>query len=812
MIPATRRALINGAALTVAYVSAARLGFELAFAAEQVTTVWAPTGIAQAALLLWGVRLWPGVWAGAFLANAFSNAPLWTAGAIATGNTLEAVALVWLLGRTGFDPSLSRVNDAARFVLFGAVGVTTISATIGVVTLCAAAVQPWQRFADLWSAWWVGDALGALVIAPVILTAARPVHTRKTRRWVRVIVTMAASGALAAFVFGGSTGSMAGSGPLHYVLFPFVIGAAVLAGQPATALAVLVASAVAIMNTVAGNGPFNAPDAGYGLILLQIFTGVLASTAVLLCAAIAEQQTTQWRMRAILDTALDAVIAMDHRGIITDFNPAAERMFGHRKNDAVGKELAELLIPEDLREPHRRGLRHYLRTGEGPFLNRRVETRGLHADGHQFAIEVAITTLSDAGGPARFTGFVRDLTERVRVERERRHAEEALRDSQQKLRDADRRKDEFLAMLAHELRNPLAPIRTGLEVWRLAGNDETAAGQVRLMMERQVAHMVRLIDDLLEVSRITSGKIHLQKERADLHEMVDAAIDANREAIDAGRLRLDVQLPEGAVELWADPTRFVQVISNLLHNAAKFTAAGGLVTVSASVQRRLDGGEDLHLSVSDTGAGIPAELLPHVFDLFTQGHRPAKADRTGLGVGLALARHIVELHDGAIEARSAGPGRGSEFVVRMPVVAGDDLSEPHSEMSRGGARKAFACRVLVIDDNADGTEITAMLIRGMGGEVITATNGATGIQQALATEPDIILLDIGLPDMDGYEVCRTIRQRAGGVRPWIVAVTGWGQQRDKDRAAAAGFDAHLTKPVDPALLEKVLRSRPATLR
>src|SRR5688572_8180972 len=784
---ATRRALA-GAALAAAYVVAARLGFELAFVAEQVTTVWAPTGIAQAALLLWGVRLWPGVWAGAFLANAFTNAPLWTAGAIATANTLEAVALVWLLGRARFDPSLCRVGDAARFVLFGAVIVTAISATIGVITLCAAAVQPWDRFADLWLAWWVGDALGALVIAPVILTAARPLRRRTARSWVSIIVTMAASAALTAVVFGGDAGPMVGNGPLHYVLFPFVIAAAVLAGQPATALAVFAASAVAIMNTVAGSGPFSAPDSGYGLTLLQIFTGVLASTALLLCAAIAEQQNTQWRMRAILDAALDGVMAMDHRGIITEFNPAAERMFGHAKTDVIGKELAEVVIPEALRDQHRRGLQHYLRTGEGPFLNRRIETRGLHADGHEFAIEVAITALVDAGGPARFTGFVRDLTERVRVERERRDAEEALRDSQQQLRDADRRKDEFLAMLAHELRNPLAPIRTGLEVWRLAGKDETAAGQVRLMMERQVAHMVRLIDDLLEVSRITSGKIHLQKERADLHEMVDAAIDANRDAIDTAHLRLDVQLPERAVEMWVDPTRFVQVISNLLHNATKFTTAGGVITVTASLQRRPEGRADLRLSVSDTGAGISAELLPHVFDLFTQGQRPTKVDRTGLGVGLALARRIVELHDGGIEARSAGPGRGSEFVVRIPLVAGDDMLESPNQASRAGVSEPLNRRVLIIDDNADGVEVTAMLIRGMGGEVITATNGAAGIQQALAMSPDIILLDIGLPDMDGYDVCRSVRRRGGGVRPWIVAVTGWGQQRDKDRATEAGFD------------------------
>jgi len=200
-------------------------------------------------------------------------------------------------------------------------------------------------------------------------------------------------------------------------------------------------------------------------------------------------------------------------------------------------------------------------------------------------------------------------------------------------------------------------------------------------------------------------------------------------------------------------------------------------------------------------------LLPHVFDLFTQGQRATKGHQTGLGVGLALARRIVELHEGGIEARSAGPGRGSEFVVRLPLVVGDDMLELQNHASRAGASEPLNRRVLIIDDNADGVEVTAMLIRGMGGEVITATNGAAGIQQALAMSPDIILLDIGLPDMDGYDVCRSVRQHGDGVRPWIIAVTGWGQQRDKDRATEAGFDAHLTKPVDPALLEQILRSR-----
>ncbi len=801
MTLATRRALISGAALTVSYVATARIGFELAFVAEQVTTVWAPTGIAQAALLLWGVRLWPGVWAGAFLANALTDAPLWTAGAIATGNTLEAVALVWLLDRTQFHPALSRVNDATRFVLYGAVVVTTISATIGVSTLCAAGVQPWTRFLELWTAWWVGDALGALVIAPVILTAALPMRSRTMRDWIGASVTALAAAAIAAIVFGGAAGSMSGNSPLHYVLFPFVIAAALRVGQPATALAVFVASAVAIMNTVDGRGPFSAPDAADGLILLQIFMGVLAATALLLCAAISERhgaeealRVSEERFRSLASSALTLTLFEQDRELRYRWVFPQHPDFPHHN---IGKTDAELLPPAEGQELMRLK-RVVLESGIG----RREEIVVTLQDTRHY-YDITIEPRRDGSGAITGVGGVAiDVSQRKRDE-------QLLRDSQQRLREADRRKDEFLAMLAHELRNPLAPLRSGLEVWRLAGSDAAAAGEVRLMMERQVAHMVRLIDDLLDVSRITSGKIHLQRERADLHEMIEAAVDVNRAAIDAAGQRLDLQLPAGAVELWVDPTRFVQVLSNLLHNAAKFSSAGALITVSASVERQPHGPEQLCLSVTDTGVGISADLLPYVFDLFTQGTRPVRGGTAGLGVGLALARRIVELHDGDIAARSAGPGRGSEFTIRLPLIAAADTADSDRDAPPARSGRPVVGRVLVIDDNADGADITALLVRAMGAEVATATDGASGLHQVSVMKPEIILLDIGLPDMDGYEVCRRIRQRSDGVRPWIVAITGWGQQRDKDRAMEAGFDAHLTKPVDPALLEKVLRGRVA---
>ena len=659
------RYLATAVAIATAYVVAARLGFAVAFVAEQVTTVWAPTGIAMAALLLWGVGLWPAIWIGAFVANAATDAPLWTAAMIATGNTLEAVVAAAILERLQFDPGLPRFSDATRFIVAGPVVATTISATTGVLTLCGAGVQPWDRFSTLWWAWWLGDALGALVVAPVFLTIARGQHLPPQSKAGAAAIVLAAI-AVSELVFGGSLGTIVGRGPLHYLLFPVVIVAAVRSRQPATALVIALSAVVAIFNTARGIGPFAAADPSQGLLLLQAYMGVLSGSGLLLAAAITEQHATQ----------------------------------------------------------------------------------------------------------------------------------ERLRRSDEQLREADRRKDEFLAMLAHELRNPLAPIRTGLELVRRAGDDPATVQRLRTTMERQVTHMVRLIDDLLDVSRITSGKIHLQRESASLSGLIDAAIDANRGAIDAAGLTLTVRIPEQPVQLLVDPTRFVQVLSNLLHNAAKFTEAPGQITITAAVEH----GDQLVVAIADTGFGITGELLPHVFDTFIQGDRSVARGQAGLGIGLALAQRIVKLHGGGIEARSAGLGRGSEFIVRLPLVHGDgDERAPAEAPQKSGLNR----RVLVIDDNVDSADMLAWLVQSLGGEAKTAHDGPAGIAAAKEFEPDVILLDIGMPGMDGYEVCRRIRE-ANTTRPFIVAITGWGQERDKIRATEAGFDAHLTKPADLDELERLL--------
>ena len=368
------------------------------------------------------------------------------------------------------------------------------------------------------------------------------------------------------------------------------------------------------------------------------------------------------------------------------------------------------------------------------------------------------------------------------------------------LRDADRRKDEFLATLSHELRNPLAPIRAALEVMRLARSDSAAVEQARLTMERQVLHLVRITDDLLDVARITQNKVELRRERLDLRAVLQSAIEATRPLIDGGDLTLTLDLPR--LPIWADAdfTRLVQVFSNLLNNAAKYTERGGEIRVTAAASDTF-----ASVAVTDTGVGMEPTMLTHIFDMFTQ--LQAHRDRTqgGLGIGLTLARRLVVLHGGTIEARSDGPGRGSSFIVRLPV------GQPVEErlLSGTGERAPCGpCRVLVAEDNPDTAEMMCMMLRLKGHDVRIARDGVAAIELARAFDPHIAFLDIGMPRMDGYEAARHIRDLLGN-RVTLVALTGWGQDEDKRRSREAGFDHHLTKPPEPDVLDELIAKCPS---
>jgi signal transduction histidine kinase len=379
-----------------------------------------------------------------------------------------------------------------------------------------------------------------------------------------------------------------------------------------------------------------------------------------------------------------------------------------------------------------------------------------------------------------------------------------LRDSKERLLDANRHKDEFLAMLSHELRNPLAPIRTGVEL--LKGSDTTPAvrAEVHRVVERQMTHLVRLIDDLLDVSRINAGKLALQVERLDLRDVVEHAVESTRHIVDRAQHELRVVLPARPAEVNGDPTRLAQVAANLIQNACKYTPRHGQVAVEVR-----EAAECVELRVRDNGAGIPLEFLPRVFEKFEQLAPVNEDSQGGLGLGLALVRGIVALHGGSVEAMSDGLRKGSEFIVRLPRAA------PRVEDATGDAADRFEAtasaaviprRVLVVDDNADNATALAMLLQQLGHHVEVAGDGEMALVRASQFRPDVILLDIGIPKMNGYDVCRQLRQHDWGRGIRVIAQTGYGEEQDRRRSAEAGFDGHLVKPIDPARLGAVLQA------
>jgi PAS domain S-box-containing protein len=509
------------------------------------------------------------------------------------------------------------------------------------------------------------------------------------------------------------------------------------------------------------------------------------------------------RKTAMFETALDCIVSIDHTGIVVEFNAAAERTFGYSRDNVIGRELAAILIPPQYREQHRKGLALYLETGAGPVLNQRLELSAIRADATEFPIELTVIRIP-IDGPPLFTAFLRDITER-------RQAEQALRDSENRerqtanelrqlaaeLSEGDHRKNEFLAMLAHELRNPLAPIRNALQIVQLSGEGGETIRSASEMMKRQIAQLVRLVDDLLDVSRISRGKIELRRERVELSSIISQAIETTRPAVECANHQLTVELPSRPIYLDADPVRLAQVFSNLLNNSCKYTEREGQISLAAEVHEN-----EVVISVRDTGVGIPPEALPKIFEMFTQVDRSLERSQGGLGIGLTLVQRIVELHGGSVTATSAGVGRGSEFVVRLPTVVEQLGQIPKSDISKTTPNPSH--RILVADDNRDSALSLALLLRMSGNETQLAHDGTAALEAAATFNPEIVLLDIGMPKMNGYEVARKLRETEAGKKMVLIALTGWGREEDRQKSRDAGFDGHLVKPVEHDVLTRLL--------
>jgi len=376
----------------------------------------------------------------------------------------------------------------------------------------------------------------------------------------------------------------------------------------------------------------------------------------------------------------------------------------------------------------------------------------------------------------------------------------ALAEANTALKEAARQKDEFLAMLAHELRNPLAPIRNAVEILRRTPDVSAQIGEMRDVIGRQAEHLTRLVDDLLDVSRITRGRINLTRAPIAVGTIVTRAIETVQPLISTQCHQLTVEMTEPALEVEGDLTRLTQVLGNLLNNAAKYTDPGGSITLGVHKH-----GDTVRMTVRDTGIGIDPELLPRLFTLFTQVDRSAQRTQGGLGIGLALVRRLVEMHGGTVEASSKGPRNGSEFVVTLPLRArAADPMQPASQSPSAPGLKDSVRRVLIADDNADALETLELLLRADGHMVYTATNGIEAVEVALRCRPDVMLLDIGMPHLDGYDVARRVRAESWGGNVVLIAVTGWGQPEDRRRSDSAGFNAHLVKPLDPLVLSQTM--------
>jgi PAS domain S-box-containing protein len=543
--------------------------------------------------------------------------------------------------------------------------------------------------------------------------------------------------------------------------------------------------------------PYFVSDGGERMTMLAIQPIRDEAGRVLLLALTGTDITDRKRAEAerekfvtLVENSTDFIGMCDLEGVPFFVNRAGLEMVGLESlEEARQTPVASFFFPEDQPRIMQEFFPSVLREGHGE-----IEVRFRHfRTGEARWMAYKVLTLPDANGrPVGFATVSQDMTERKRMEND-------LLTLAADLSDADRRKNEFLAMLAHELRNPLAPISNAARALRMGGDDRETVRSASEMLERQVGQMARLVDDLLDLSRITRGKIELRKQRVELAPVVNQAVEAARALYKSMDHELTVTLPSEPIHLDADATRLAQVVGNLLTNACKFTDRGGRVRLTVEHER-----EQAVVRVRDNGIGIAAEHLPQLFEMFAQVDTSLERSRDGLGIGLTLVKNLVEMHGGTVEVHSDGPGQGSEFTVRLPTLA--DAGRPPSAPVEIETLAAAVLRILIVDDNEDGAESLAMLLDASGHETEQAYDGPAALELAQRIRPDVVLLDIGLPGLNGYEVCRRIRSETWGKGMVIVALTGWGQEEDRHRSREAGFDTHMVKPVDYDALMKLLAS------
>lgn len=793
--PASRAAASLKTGLPAALVAftatfgAAILG--LAFVHRGLAAIWPAAGVVVGLWLITSPRLRApvvvGIAFGLFASNLAGGRSLGLNLMFVVANLAEAWLLAALLERVaGLPARLETLPQAAWFIVAVA-GTVTVGGAIGSAILVAIP-QVGFDYLQNWSLWVRSRGLGMLTVAPAVIafgTMTRPALVQAWRQR-RSIAPALGAAAIVTFLLVSvehRPNELLAMLVLLALVYPLVLVIAARSEPAWTYAALLLITLSVVWRLGHGGGIF-----GENVIAAQAFLFVSSLWALTLAVVMHQQRLARINAQDSERRMRDAIAA--GRGFTFDYDP--RRDYVRRAdpdhilapfNEESGSSFFGRLLGED-----RQRLMDIVMSLNPANPSYEATYGSTRPDGKVVWLEErGVGEFDDAGRLVRLQGLTMDVT--------------ARREAEETLREADRRKDRFIATLAHELRNPLAPIRIAAD---LLGSNRAGSAEVdwaRRVIRRQVGHMARLLDDLLDVARITRSKLEIRKQVVHLDSVIETAVEVARPLLDARRQRLRVDLPRPVPTLEADPLRLAQVISNLLTNAAKYSDEGAEVVLSARTRDTR-----LEIKVRDNGIGIPADALPSIFKMFAQVEGTAARSEGGLGIGLSLVKGLVELHGGTITAHSDGPGKGSEFVIDLPCLPPADESAGEftaTERSADGRGR----RLLVVDDNRDAADSLAMLLGLDGYEVSTAYTGQEALAAANSTRPEVCILDLGLPDLSGYEVAQHLRRTPGLESVRLIALTGWGQDEHRQRALEAGFDHHLTKPVDPEQLGRLLQQK-----
>lgn len=843
-------AIIAGVAII--YFLGAKLGLSLAYLNVSVTPVWPPTGLAIAALLWLGYRTTPGVFFGALAANyLLTDVSLATASAISVGNTLEAVIAVYLLGRfvESRNP-FNRAFDVLKFVVFAAVISTAVAATIGNLSLCISGHEHWRDFSRLWLTWWSGDGVGALIVTPLILSwLEKPVERWSAIRWTEFAMLLVLLSLFSITIYTNLLLQLGGNRPWGHVTIPLLLWAAFRFGPRGVSTAMLPLSAIAIWGTIHGNGGFRDYGPNEALLFLQAYVANLAITGLALAAIVTERKQAGRHLAGSLSVtrilaeapALHDAVPRIIQRICSTFEWEVGVMW--RLDDGSNVLKCFKVWP-----PHSAGEGSFQKMTEQTVVARGVGlpgrvwanlrpvwipdvsadanfSRGQSASAEQLHAAFAFPIMSgekflgvmeflsreirepDSGLLAAFSGIgtqIGQFLERKGGEEEREDLLIREQAARTEAEEANRLKDEFLATLSHELRTPLTAILGWLSMLRSSRLDDETSVRALETVERNARAQAQLIEDLVDVSRIAGGKLKLDVQPVDLFNVINAAIDIVRPAANARGVSIELSQDAVPGPVAGDAARLQQIIWNLLSNAVKFTPRDGHVYISL---RRVESFAEVE--VTDSGIGIDADFLPRVFERFRQAESAVIRSHRGLGLGLAIVRHLTELHGGTVTAASDGEGKGATFTIRIPL-AEEHLAVPHtlvSEDSQIADLRLAGLRVLLVEDEADARELLTLTLRVSGAEVQAVASAQQALLDLQSFNPDVLLSDIGLPFESGYDLIQKIRALPSDFnRIPALALTAFATEKDRQRALASGFQMHLSKPVEPrALIQAIER-------